>query len=147
MRLAHLLVIIVPECLLTLVLVGVLAGAGGRRVTAGELAVVTVGALGVSLALAWPLCRVCGVPPLMMLAGPCPHCHKRPRGWWSRPGPKPSLDLRCGACGQPVRVWLTRTPPRGIASTHVPTYVLRWPEFLGLWRPIAGGSVAARKRG
>ena len=33
-------------------------------------------------------------------------------------------------------LWLTTRPPPALLSPDLPTYALRWPEFLGIWRRV-----------
>ena len=89
-----------------------------------------------ALSLAWPIARLFGMTPMMTLAGPCPNCKTRPSGWWGSKPESNRLRLICGKCGTDVDLWLRR-PTSQPAVAARPTYRLRWPEFLGMWRRIA----------
>jgi hypothetical protein len=88
-----------------------------------------------ALFLAWPVARLFRVPPMMFLAGACPNCGRHPPGWWSDQIDKDLLKLACGQCRQRVDLWLAKAP-RTDPSPDVPTYVLRVPQFLGIWRRV-----------
>jgi hypothetical protein len=94
------------------------------------------GAFFVMLLLAWPISRLFRMTPLMIFAGPCPGCRRRPPGWWATEIEGKKLLLSCGTCGKELELWLTRTPPVGLVSATVPVFKLRWPEFLGIWREV-----------
>jgi hypothetical protein len=90
--------------------------------------------------LAWWISRLLRVPPLMIFAPDCPHCHQHPPGWWclrqhktSKTGMIERFDLACGLCDGRVTLWLRRRVAHPV-SAEVPNYCLRWPEFLGIWR-------------
>jgi hypothetical protein len=94
--------------------------------------------------MAWPECRVLGVPPLFISSGPCPHCGLRPPGWrvihqqMSRAGRMPDyVELACGLCGGKLILWLRLRAPSIAASAALPTFCLRWPPFLGLWKRLS----------
>ncbi len=91
----------------------------------------------VAIMLAWPLSRLLRVRPVMAYAGPCPGCHTRPPGWYCLEFDGDRAMLRCGTCGTQVELWLTRKPPVARLSTSIPSYALRWPEFLGIWRLVS----------
>lgn len=46
------------------------------------------------------------------------------------------LILACGHCRAELELWLTRAPPADRISTSHPSFALRWPEFLGVWRAV-----------
>lgn len=91
----------------------------------------------VAIVLAWPLSRLLRLRPIMAFAGPCPGCHTRPPGWYCLEYERYRAMLECGTCGTRVDLWQTRTPPAARLSTSVPSYALRWPEFLGIWRSVS----------
>ncbi len=89
-----------------------------------------------AIELCWWIARRFKIPPLMALAGPCPACSTRPPGWWFDGHDAGVLKLRCGACEQPVELWLLRKPPVERVSASVPSFALRWPEYFGVWRKL-----------
>jgi len=91
----------------------------------------------VAIVLAGPLSRLLRLRPVMAYAGLCPGCHTRPPGWYCLKSERDRAMLKCGQCGTLVELWLTRTPPAAQLSTSVPSYALRWPEFLGIWRSVS----------
>src|SRR5215475_8337583 len=90
----------------------------------------------VMLLLAWPISQLFRMTPLMIFSGPCPGCQRRPPGWWTTEAGRKKLLLTCGACGEQLDLWLTRTPPVDLVSSTVPVFKLRWPEFLGIWQEV-----------
>jgi hypothetical protein len=95
------------------------------------------------LPLYWPICKRLGIPPLLIFAPGCPHCHARPGGWWcvERQMPKKGRSperviLACGLCEKRVELWLRRRVAAGAITGSRPAYRLRWPEFLGIWRRL-----------
>ena len=86
--------------------------------------------------IGWPIARRLGMSPLMIFAGPCPACQRRPEGWWSSGSNSELLQLRCGACGEGVIVWLVPPSRAALLRSGVQMYVLRWPQFLGVWRRV-----------
>ena len=86
--------------------------------------------------LAGPIARLFRLSPLMILAGPCPRCGMRPAGWWYDDRRTGALHLQCGNCGQPVDLWAWRRPAAGEIAPDTPSFVLRWPTFLGFWRRV-----------
>jgi hypothetical protein len=90
----------------------------------------------------WWICRFFGIPPLFIFAPACPHCHKKPGGWWHVGSQMPKrgrtperVTLACGLCKGTVELWLWHG--NGTSSTTgMPTYRLRWPEFLGIWKRL-----------
>lgn len=93
-------------------------------------------ALFAAVATAWPLARMLGIPPLMIFSGPCPSCTQRPAGWWKSAGGVDRWHLLCGECGACITLWLRSPRSTEITSPDEPTYVLRWPQFLGVWRRV-----------
>jgi hypothetical protein len=102
----------------------------------------TAGVLAIELC--WRIALRFKIPPLMALAGPCPACGTRPPGWWCDGHDAGVLKLRCGACEQPVELWLLRKPPVGRVSASVPSFALRWPEYFGVWRRLAAAPADPR---
>src|SRR5215475_12845265 len=74
----------------------------------------------VTLLLAWPISRLIRLTPLMIFAGPCPGCRKRPPGWWATETGREKLLLNCGLCGDQLELWLTRSPQAGHLSATIP---------------------------
>jgi hypothetical protein len=136
MRLSHVLIVNV----LTAVLLVVFSEIGhtlalGKPSSLDQI-VLLGGAIVMSLFLSWPIARLLGVPPLMIFSGPCPRCGRQPPGWWSAQIAADLLELWCGDCGQRVHLWMT-SPSVGSANPdEVPTYVLRMPRLLGIWRRL-----------
>ena len=96
----------------------------------------------VTLLLAWPISRLIRLTPLMIFAGPCPGCRKRPPGWWATETGREKLLLNCGLCGDQLEVWLTNSkspgwPPVGDDSSVQAT-------LAGVPRYLAGGPVSER---
>ena len=90
--------------------------------------------------LAWPIARLFGIGPLMVLSGRCPGCGQRPHAWGVLEKDANHLRLACSNCSQLVELWLSTTPP-SVHSETLPRYRLRWPKFLGLWKKV-GANVA-----
>jgi hypothetical protein len=132
----HLLLVLIPTTALTFLfswlqkLAGVPLSFEVRYWTSFPIAFV------VSIVVAWPLARIFRVPPLMIFSGPCPDCRRRPPGWWAAPGTGDRLALQCGNCGERVELWLKKPSQPSDAGFAVPSYALRAPKFLGLWRRI-----------
>jgi hypothetical protein len=151
MTLSHFFVVIVPSVALTFLftwlqgIVGVGLSFQVRYWTSVPVACVA------AIFLAWPLGRLFGQRPLMVFSGPCPTCKGRPPGWWHKKGGgKDRLTLLCGNCGQQVELWMTSRPNPNELLVDVPAYVLRSPQFLGVWRrydPHIGSETAARSAG
>jgi hypothetical protein len=96
------------------------------------------------LGLSWPLYRLIHLRPLGLPF--CPHCRKRHGNYHVPANAWPDAILLCVWCGKPTRLCLTRKKPADIGA-DVPSLYLRWPEFLGLWRPVhAAGASAELKR-
>ncbi len=91
----------------------------------------------IAIVLAWPLSRLLRLRPIMAFAGPCPGCHTRPPGWHCLEFDGDRAMLECGTCGTPLELWLMRRPPGARLSTSIPSYALRWPEFLGIWHLVS----------
>jgi hypothetical protein len=136
MRLSHLLLVIGLECLFMVPLASIQILAGATPSFQKRLWFTIVPAMAMALAVAWPVARRLGIPPLMVFAGPCPGCRQRPPGWWNSSTDRDRLQLTCGACGARVTVWLASSLPPDITALDVPTYVLRWPQYLGVWRRV-----------
>jgi hypothetical protein len=92
------------------------------------------------LGLSWPLYRLMRLRPLGLPF--CPHCRKRHGNYHVPANAWPDAILLCVWCGKPTRLCLTRNKPAGI-GTEVPSLYLRWPEFLGLWRPVHASGIQA----
>jgi len=87
------------------------------------------------LMLASPVHRHFRYRPLCMPR--CPHCHKRPDCYFIVEGEWPRLLLTCGQCQQSCEVWLRRGVHPVNITGAVPTFCLRWPEFVGWWQRIS----------
>ena len=136
MRLSHLLVMVVPVSFCSGLSVTLLLGAG-IPISERQLLWFTVpAAVFAGLAIAGPLSRLLGLSPLMIFAGPCPACHTRPSGWWAMESQPRRLILACGGCGAQLDLWLTRKRPADVRSQQRYVFVLRWPQFLGIWRRV-----------
>jgi hypothetical protein len=133
MKLSHLLLVIALECVLVWPLASLLGWIGLDLSFETRVWICFVPAMLVALAIAWPVARVLGMPPLMIFSGPCPGCGRRPAGWWQVRSDAAQLHLVCGECGERVALWLTSAPASPVLPA-VPTYALRWPRILGLWR-------------
>jgi hypothetical protein len=95
-----------------------------------------------ALPVSWWLCRLFRVSPLMIFAPSCPHCHEHPPGWWCLEEHPPSgsrmvdrLELACDLCKGKVELHLRR-PQAAAVSSEFPSYRVRWPQFLGIWRRL-----------
>jgi hypothetical protein len=143
MNLPHLLLMIFGTNSLSL-LFGWLLSQAGAQASFRTLCCLSVPvALFVTLLLAWPISRLLRLTPLMIFAGPCPGCRRRPPGWWAIEAEKERLLLTCGACDEPLELWLTRTPPIRLLSATIPVFNLRWPEFLGIWKEVRCRNIKA----
>ena len=126
MKLSHLLLTIFLECLLVLPLAWLLGRVGVSAPLDTRIWISIPLAMIGAIAVAWPFARLLRMPPLMIFSGPCPACKRRPPGWWNSKIDTDHLQLACGECGQRVDLWLTSLRRVNIASSDVPTYVLRW---------------------
>src|SRR5262245_43741025 len=126
MKFAHLLIVTTLDASLGMFFAGV-----ARVLGLGEwsFAALAIPAMTATIFLAWPIARLFRVPRLMIFAGPCPGCGRRPPGWWGHQIDRHLLQLACGECGQRVDLWLTRCPSGGDLAS-VPAFVLRRPRFL-----------------
>ena len=144
MRLPHLLIpiaVVLPGLLLAIWLLksaGLDFGRENLAVAALSLVLWFAG-----LPLYWPICRLLGIPPLLIFAPACPHCGKQPGGWWcverhmAQKGRTPErVVLACGLCEGRVELWLRRCVASSAVTASLPSYRLRWPEFLGIWRRL-----------
>lgn len=96
------------------------------------------------LGLSWPLYRLIHLRPLGLPF--CPHCRRRHGNYHLPADAGPCGILVCVRCGKPTRLCLTRKMPADIGA-DMPSLYLRWPEFLGLWRPVqAAGARAEPER-
>ena len=95
----------------------------------------------IGCAIAWPIWQRLGFGPLFVRSGPCPYCQERPAKWLIRAQSKDRAALSCGQCGGQLELWLMRRPPMEHVSKVVPSFALRWPQFLGLWRRISVADV------
>lgn len=136
MKLSHLILMIVLICVLTLILARLEGLAGVHASFDMRAYVATIPAFGLALICAWPISRMFRMPPLMIWSGPCPACRQRPAGWWAVASAREELTLRCGACGQQIILSLSGTAPAEAVSSANPTFALRHPKFLGIWRRI-----------
>ena len=144
MRLPHLLIpiaVMVPGIWVAMALLK----SAGFDSRGGNLAVAGLGLVFwfAGLPIYWPICRLLGIPPLFIFAPACPHCHKKPGGWWCVERQMPMkgrtperVVLACGLCEGRVELWLRRSVAMGAVSGSLPSYRLRWPEFLGIWRRL-----------
>lgn len=85
--------------------------------------------------LGWPLYRAFHLRPLCLPR--CPHCGRLHGNYHIPPEAWPCAVLICVSCGNPTRLCLSRKRPQDIGH-DIPSLYLRWPEFLGLWRPVHG---------
>ena len=136
MTLPHLLLMTFGTTALSFLFGGLLWRAGAQASFLTLYSLSSPVAFCVTLFLAWPIARLFRLRPLMIFAGPCPGCGKRPPGWWAKELGRERLLLGCGVCGEKLELWLTRKPPAALVSATVRTYRLRWPEFLGVWREV-----------
>ena len=144
MRLSHLLLTIVLEWLLAMPLAWLLGLTGVSVSFDTRVYISIIPAMVLAIMVAWPFARLLRIPPLMIFSGPCPACGQRPPGWRVSAITTDLWQLRCGKCGARVRL---RQTPWGLASdtsSDVPTYVLRWPQFLGVWRRIDSAAPVLR---
>jgi hypothetical protein len=142
LRLAHLLIVIAIGGFGAIVLPPILRSAGLPVHGPAEV-IWLISLFSISIVLAWPVCRVLGIPPLFIFAGPCPHCARRPRVWgvihrqMPRVGRMPdNVELACGLCRGKLILWLRLSAPSKIGCATTPNFCLRWPPFLGLWRRL-----------
>lgn len=134
MRLSHLLVVVVLSSTIMLTLTAIAPSI--QRPGSWAFLILIGPVMVVSAFLAGPLARWLHLPPFVTYWGPCPGCGRRPRGWWSHPVTRDFLHLECGECGQRVNLWLIK-PSSPVSTTDaVPTYTVRHPRFIGLWRRL-----------
>ena len=88
------------------------------------------------LTLIWHACRLFRFPPLFILASSCPHCGRRPAVYGLRTDDWPKTLLACTLCGGIFILWMARRVRPELLDLDVPTYALRWPEFVGRWRRV-----------
>ena len=132
MKLSHLLVMIGLSSTIMLTLTGIVPSVDRADSTAFVVLIGPVMVL--SAFLAGPIARCLHLSPFTTLWGPCPGCGRRPSGWWSHPVSRDFLQLDCGECGQRVDLWLIKPSQQEPTADDVPTYTLRHPRFIGLWR-------------
>jgi len=136
MKLPHLLLMIFGTTVLSFLFAWLLSHAGVQASFHTLYYLSSPVAFFVALPLAWPISRLFSMTPLMIFSGPCPGCQRRPPGWWAMETGRKKLLLTCGACGEQLDLWLTRTPPVDLVSSTVPVFKLRWPEYLGIWQEV-----------
>lgn len=128
-----------------ILLAGVGASTGGvvqANIGLGEFmgtSVVLLSAILVPLLLGWPVFRLLSLRPLILPL--CPHCGKRHGNYHLPRGFGPEGVIICVHCEKPLRLVLTGAGSH--APSELPTVTLRWPGFLGLWRPVAPGPATA----
>ena len=132
----HLLLVLIPVAIFSALLPWLLPANGSDGKLSLIHYVLLVPIFVVTLELAWFICRKFGIPPAMFLSGPCPKCNTRPPGWHCLKREEQCVQLSCGNCGAQLELWLTRKPPLEQVSSSVPSFALRWPEFLGRWRAL-----------
>ena len=136
MKLSHLFLAVALTVVLVLPLAWLEGLAGVNLPFQKRVWISEMPALFAAIAAAWPFARMLGIPPLMIFSGPCPACTQRPAGWWRSDTRVDRWRLVCGACGERLTLWLTSPRSAEIISSDMPTYVLRWPQFLGVWRRV-----------
>jgi hypothetical protein len=136
MTLSHLLLTICLACLLSVPLTWLERLVGLSIPFERCVWISVVPATMAALVVAWPFARLLGMPPLMIFAGPCPACSRRPPGWWCVESNPDQVQLACGACGARVSLYLRSVKSSDTLSSEMPTFVLRWPQFLGIWRRV-----------
>jgi hypothetical protein len=82
----------------------------------------------------WPIFQRLRIRPL---ASPrCPHCHKIPPTYYVL-DEWPRYVMTCAYCCHPLEAWMGCRPPRAaMPSQEMPSFGLRWPEVLGVWRRL-----------
>ena len=135
MKLSHLSLTTFLSCVLALPLAWLLGQAGVSQTYERRVWMVIIPATVIAVAVAGPIAKRLGIPPLMIFSGPCPGCKQRPLGWWREGSNADRMHLVCGECGQHVTLCVT-SRAANIESSDMPTYVLRAPTFLGLWRRV-----------
>lgn len=143
MRLSHLSLTICLSCVVAWTLAWLLGQAGASLTFERRMWISFVPAMLGAIAVAGPIARRLGIPPLMIFSGPCPACRQRPPGWWCEGSTADRMHLVCGECGERVTLWVT-SRPTNIESSDMPTYVLRAPIFLGLWRRVGQDTRTSR---
>ncbi len=86
------------------------------------------------LGLAWPIYRHFHFRPLCFPV--CPSCRRMPDAYGLADARWPRAVLICSNCEVPLEIWMTRTLHTRDVSLNMPTFCLRWPEFIGLWRRV-----------
>ena len=135
MKLSHLSLTTFLSCVLALPLAWLLGQSGVSQTYERRVWISIIPATLMAIAVAGPIAKRLGIPPLMIFSGPCPACKQRPPGWWCEGSNADRMHLVCGQCGEHVTLWVT-SRPTNIESPDMPTYVLRSPTFLGLWRRV-----------
>lgn len=93
-----------------------------------------LGGFAAVLWLTWPIYRYFHFRPLCLPI--CPSCHDRPYAYGMAHSHWPRVILVCRNCAGPLEVWMTRSLDKKDASMEMPSFYLRWPEFIGLWRQV-----------
>jgi len=136
MKLPHLVLAVVLQAMFSVFITLLLARYGYHQSNAlGLLWLLSLPTLVLTVVVASPISRLLRMEPLMIFAGPCPRCRTRPGGWWGRAAGAGKWRLACGRCGQLVELWV-RSPTQELPPSQIPRYALRWPQFLGIWRPL-----------
>ena len=86
------------------------------------------------LGLSWPIYKHFRFRPLCLPR--CHHCHRMPETYGVAYAEWPLVVVICTACNAPTELWMTRTVNINAVSTETPSFYLRWPEFIGLWRRV-----------
>ncbi len=86
------------------------------------------------LGLTWPIYKRFHFRPLCFPV--CPNCRRMPDAYGLAYARWPRAVIVCTICEAPLEVWMTRILDVENASTEMPSFSLRWPEFIGIWRRI-----------
>src|SRR5262245_14891284 len=107
----------------------------------GSLAVATAVLLPLLVAFlsviaAWPIASAIHLTPLRLWTPRCPQCGSSAREYRVIERSWPSLRLACPNCSGELVLHLLPARKAPTTSIEVPSYALRWPQFLGLWRRL-----------
>ncbi|HEV8718149.1 MAG TPA: hypothetical protein VGX03_35705 [Candidatus Binatia bacterium] len=109
----------------------------GTPLSIALFSAVFAGVFVLTLVVAWAIAKRIHLTPLRIWTPRCPHCDGKSDDYRFAERAWPSIRLECPKCNGQFLLLMRRANSPTDGHTPLPTYALRWPEFLGLWRRVA----------